>query len=185
MRRRPNFFQLTFEPTDTRQFQIIARYQSHSSDFPYDKNVKLTYNKTSGSCDRPPSEIGSQGVTINCSRKDDKVAFQAALNTQAGNAAFKFPAVLTPPPPPTSPSLAEKIADGHKFTVTFADFPGGQSRMGQIYPGVTLTGTYTEGTRTWHVWGPSLGESPAYGDRSFCSKWLYFTRFWNLRPSRA
>jgi hypothetical protein len=148
-------------PADTKQFQIIARYQSPTSDEPYDTVNSLSYDHTSGRCERPPSKIGSQGVTINCHRNDDNVAFQIALNTQAGTAPFRVPVPPqnTKAQPPVSQQLVNKIASGQTFTVIFANaLPGGH--MGAIYPGVALNGTYTQGTQTWRVWGLSAGLHP-------------------------
>jgi hypothetical protein len=90
-------FSAWLEPTDTKQFQIIVQYRP-TSKIPYDVVDTLKYDPAIGHCDRPPPTIGSGGLTINCSRKDDKVAFQVALNTQEGTAQLIFPAKQEVPP---------------------------------------------------------------------------------------
>jgi hypothetical protein len=80
------------EPTDTTQFQIIATFKPISRNHPYASSVSLLYDKRQGQCDDPQhTDLGPEGLVINCSRSDDTKAFQAALNTDSGSKGFTFP----------------------------------------------------------------------------------------------
>jgi len=113
-------------PTDNKQFQIRAKYRPGSGSAPYDKVDALDYDHAMGNCGHPPDRIGPEGVTINCSRNNATVAFQAALNTKWGNQQFVLPAVLPPvPPPPPPPPIPESqtfnppIYEGHRLDRCF------------------------------------------------------------------
>jgi hypothetical protein len=65
-------------------------------------------------------------------------------------------------------TLADKIAGGATFTVTFLNIlPVPDGHIGTIYPGTTLTGTYNRGTQAWHVWGPN-SQDHHFVDTSYC-----------------
>jgi len=87
------------EPTDTKQFQIIASYKP-TGEGNTDVVQSLRYNHAQVTCDNPPHEIGPQGTIINCSRNDEATAVQLALNTTQGSEGFRIPAYVPPPPPP-------------------------------------------------------------------------------------
>jgi len=80
------------EPTDAKQFQIIAKFHPPQQGA-IARVEALNFDHDVVACDQPPNRIGPEGTVINCHRNDETKAVQLALNTSGGSQSFHVPAI--------------------------------------------------------------------------------------------
>jgi hypothetical protein len=183
-------FSAYLEPTDQKQFQIVADFHPSGQDDEC-KVTSLSYDKTQVSCDKPPKTIGPQGMILNCKRNDQNTAVQIALNTSQGKEGFRLQAYIPPPPPipsgdtlfsylpvgtilalsklPVTLPLGWFLCDGSNGTVDLLDRMPLGSAAGQVVAGTVagLRGTNSgattspvEGSNAWTSGNPESYPSP-------------------------
>ncbi|CAD6531919.1 hypothetical protein LMG27952_02636 [Paraburkholderia hiiakae] len=135
-----NPFSAYLTPTDSRQFQIYAKYNPIGGSSPTSQVKSFDYDPKQISCRNVPKEIGPEGWHIDCSRNDAKLAAQLSLNTAYGSASFTFPAISDKPAPaPSTYAVGDIVMSFFDETTFNAQHPGQTWRLcsGGTAPGTT------------------------------------------------
>jgi hypothetical protein len=151
----------TDDPTKFAVYLLIGRgiNKEHA-------NLKTTPTAPDVHCDSTSIDF-TQERNVVCTRKHETETVLITIQFKSGpSALLTMPAVAGPV---KSLGIAEKIAAGHHFAVSFGAIPGGH--LGTIYQFTSLHGVYVQARQGWQVWGPN-GPKGLFADVEYCVQGL-------------